>query len=133
MEISLNLPDMLPDIVLDAHQIHQVLVNLLLNSIEAMPDGGRIDLSIRHERANEHHMERLVLYCTDHGSGISRTNLARIFNPFFTTKAEGTGLGLSIVHKILEQHQASVDVMSHEGSGTTFMIYFPVRPGNSFL
>ena len=124
--ISLNLPDCLPDTVLDAHQIHQVLVNLLLNGIEAMPGGGRIDIVLCHEPACEQHDERLVLSCTDHGTGIARSHLARIFNPFFTTKAEGTGLGLSIVHKILEQHQATVDVTSHEGKGTTFIIYFPV-------
>ena len=68
----------------------------------------------------------LLLRCTDHGSGISADNLARIFNPFFTTKAEGTGLGLSIVHKILEQHNATVEVVSEAGSGTSFLIRFPL-------
>jgi PAS domain S-box-containing protein len=126
IEVSLHVEADLPPVVFDAHQIQQVVVNLLLNAMEAMVGGGRIDLVARVERAADRN-EQVVLLCTDHGTGIPPENLGKIFNPFFTTKADGTGLGLSIVHKILEQHQASVDVISQEGNGTTFMIQFPVR------
>jgi signal transduction histidine kinase len=64
----------------------------------------------------------------DTGCGIPPANLSKIFDPFFTTKSEGTGLGLSIVHKILEQHQASIDVVSEENRGTTFILRFPFHP-----
>ena len=99
-----DLADDLPPVICDAHQIQQVVVNLLLNAMEAMPDGGIIDLSASRNRSDDTSM--VVLHCRDHGVGIQADHLATIFNPFFTTKADGTGLGLSIVHKILEQHRA---------------------------
>ncbi len=130
VEVTLNLEDNLPDVIFDGHQIQQVVVNLLLNAKEAMPDGGRIDLAARVEQDATRLGAQVALLCTDHGVGIAPANLGRIFNPFFTTKAEGTGLGLSIVHKILEQHQATAEVLSQEGKGTTFLIRFPVpHPG----
>ena len=124
--IAVGLADPLPDIVCDAHQIQQVLVNLLLNAIEAMPAGGRIDLAAWLEHGPGARSSQVALQCTDHGTGISAGHLSKIFNPFFTTKPEGTGLGLSIVHKILEQHHATVDVVSQEGNGTAFTLHFPV-------
>ena len=124
--IRLDLPADLPEVVFDAHQVQQVVVNLLLNALQAMPGGGRIVLDGRVEAGDNGSGRCLLLRCTDHGSGISADNLARIFNPFFTTKAEGTGLGLSIVHKILEQHNATVEVVSEAGSGTSFLIRFPL-------
>ncbi|ADW17882.1 signal transduction histidine kinase, nitrogen specific, NtrB [Desulfobulbus propionicus DSM 2032] len=132
IEVALQVEKDLPPVVFDAHQIQQVVVNLLLNAMEAMPGGGRVDLVARDERGTDRPGGQVVLLCTDHGPGIPPENLGKIFNPFFTTKADGTGLGLSIVHKILEQHQATVDVISREGSGTTFMIQFPARrPGGA--
>ena len=127
VEVVVDLTAPLPDILCDAHQIQQVLVNLLLNAIEAMPAGGRINLTAWLERGAGARTSQVALQCTDQGAGISSSHLSRIFNPFFTTKPEGTGLGLSIVHKILEQHQATVDVISQEGGGTTFTIYFPLH------
>ena len=124
VEVRCDIADHLPDIVCDAHQVQQVAVNLLLNAMEAMPGGGIIDLSARCSQGTE--VSQVVLQCRDHGVGIHPDHLATIFNPFFTTKADGTGLGLSIVHKILEQHRAQVDVISDEGSGTTFTLSFPV-------
>lgn len=127
--VRCELPDTLPPVILDAHQIHQVLVNLLLNAMEAMPEGGTIGVRGRMERRGRKRGDYVVLQISDQGSGISRDNLSRIFNPFFTTKPEGTGLGLAIVHKILEQHQVSVDVASDTNRGTTFTLKFPVHPG----
>jgi two-component system NtrC family sensor kinase len=127
IEAQLTLCDEIPEVVIDAHQIHQVFVNLLLNGMEAMPRGGRIDIVGRVIKGHGKSNDQAVLQFTDHGMGISGENLGKIFNPFFTTKTEGTGLGLSIVHKILEQHNASVDVESEEGKGTTFTLKFPMK------
>jgi signal transduction histidine kinase len=124
--ITLDLPPDLPEVVFDAHQAQQVFVNLVLNAMQAMPGGGRIVIDGRVEPGDDGSGRCLLLRCTDHGCGISADNLARIFNPFYTTKAEGTGLGLSIVHKILEQHNATVEVVSEAGRGTSFLIRFPL-------
>jgi two-component system, NtrC family, sensor kinase len=127
VEVRCELPDTLPDVILDAHQIQQVFVNLLLNGMEAMPDGGTIHIAGRVIKGVKSRWEQVMLQVTDQGTGISRDDLSRIFNPFFTTKPEGTGLGLSIVHKILEQHHATVDVVSDTSRGTTFTLKFPVH------
>lgn len=127
VEVRCELPDSLPEVILDAHQIQQVLVNLLLNSMEAMPEGGTIHITGRVIKGAKKRCEQVVLQVIDQGQGIARDDLSRIFNPFFTTKAEGTGLGLSIVHKILEQHHATVDVVSYTNRGTTFTLKFPVH------
>ncbi|MBV5318975.1 MAG: GAF domain-containing protein [Desulfobulbaceae bacterium] len=125
--VALEVQEALPEVIFDAHQIQQVFVNLLLNGMEAMAEGGRISIASRLEQDARTQSEYLLLHFTDDGPGISRENLSKVFNPFFTTKADGTGLGLSIVHKILEQHNASVDVCSAEGKGTTFILRFPIH------
>jgi len=127
VEVRCELPDTLPEVILDAHQIQQVFVNLLLNGMEAMPEGGTIHIAGRVIKGAKKRCEQVVLQVTDQGQGIARDDLSRIFNPFFTTKPEGTGLGLSIVHKILEQHHATVDVVSDSSRGTTFTLKFPVH------
>lgn len=125
--IRLGVLDDIPEVVIDAHQIQQVFVNLLLNGMEAMPEGGRINIGGRIEKGHGKLCDKALLQFTDHGVGISRDNLHKIFNPFFTTKTEGTGLGLSIVHKILEQHNALVEVFSEEDKGTTFILKFQIH------
>jgi two-component system, NtrC family, sensor kinase len=127
IEVKLELAEDLPEVVFDEHQIQQVLVNLLLNGLEAMSDGGSI--RIKSTIGKDHKKRRqLALHITDTGGGIPPFNLSKIFDPFFTTKPEGTGLGLSIVHKILEQHHAAIDVVSEENRGTTFILSFPIQP-----
>jgi two-component system NtrC family sensor kinase len=128
MEVKLDLPEDLPEIVFDEHQIQQVLVNLLLNGLEAMSDGGSIRIKGNIGKDRKQQQRHLALYITDTGGGIPPGNLSKIFDPFFTTKPEGTGLGLSIVHKILDQHHASIDVVSEEHRGTTFILSFPLQP-----
>jgi signal transduction histidine kinase len=95
--------------------------------MEAMPEGGVIRITGRHEKGSKKRNDHVVLNISDKGCGIANDHLSRIFNPFFTTKPEGTGLGLSIVHKIMEQHGASVDVVSELNSGTTFILRFPTK------
>lgn len=111
----------IPKIRVDPHQIQQVLINLILNSIQAMEHGGTLSLKTFLDE------DKIGVELKDTGIGIPRENLKKIFDPFFTTKSEGTGLGLSISLKILEHHGATIDVTSQEGKGTTFTILFPMK------
>lgn len=112
----------LPNVWIDAHQIQQVLINLMLNAIQAMEKGGTLTL-----KTFLGDVHRVGIEVRDTGIGIPQSHLKKIFDPFFTTKSEGTGLGLSITLKILENHGATIDVESQEGKGSVFTIYFPVR------
>jgi PAS domain S-box-containing protein len=110
----------LPKVRIDVHQIQQVLINVILNAIQAMEKGGT--LTIRTFLSNG---DGVGIEVRDTGIGIPRSHLKRIFDPFFTTKSEGTGLGLSISLKILENHGATIDVVSATGKGSAFTIHFP--------
>ena len=110
----------LPKLRIDIHQIQQVLINLMLNAIQAMEDGGTLSV-----RAFLEDGDGVGIEVRDSGIGIPRAHLKKIFDPFFTTKSEGTGLGLSISAKILENHGATIDVVSEAGRGSAFTIHFP--------
>lgn len=112
----------LPEIHGDPAQLAQVLVNLVVNAVQAMPDGGT--LTVR-TRANGAHVALVV---EDTGTGMDEEVLGKIFLPFFTTKdvTEGTGLGLPVVHGIVSAHGGSIDVQSRPGQGTRFEIRLPV-------
>jgi signal transduction histidine kinase len=109
----------------DAHKLEQVLVNMVLNAIGAMPRGGRI--VFRHIEEGPF----LTLIVSDTGEGIPQEILEKIFDPFFTTKrnGEGTGLGLAVCRKIIEQHGGKISVSSRPGEGTEFHIAIPHAPG----
>ncbi|MCX8118882.1 MAG: PAS domain S-box protein [Desulfobacterota bacterium] len=111
----------LPKVWIDAHQIQQVLTNLMLNAIQAMDRGGTLSLRTFQEDGG------VGVEVKDTGTGIPKAHLKKIFDPFFTTKSDGTGLGLSITLKILEGHGATIDVESEEGRGSTFTIHLPVE------
>ncbi len=119
IRFELVLPAPVPTVHLDRDRMSQVLLNLFLNAVQAMPDGGTLRV--------EGHMEGtdLALNVTDTGCGIAPERLADIFSPYFTTKASGTGLGLSIVHKIVEAHDGTIEASSVPGKGTTFRLRFP--------
>lgn len=132
----------LPRIIGDPTQIHQVLVNLCVNSRDALPHGGDIHLTARpfnvsEDFAREHPDasvgDHLLLSVADTGEGIAPEVLPRIFDPFFTTKGEGkgTGLGLSTVYGIIRQHGGFLDCISRLGEGTVFNIYLPTHKGPS--
>ena len=108
----------------DAHKLEQVLVNLVLNAIGAMPRGGR--LVFRHNEEGPF----LTLIVSDTGEGIPEENLEKIFDPFFTTKrnGEGTGLGLAVCRKIIEQHGGKISVSSRPGEGADFHVSLPFAP-----
>jgi two-component system NtrC family sensor kinase len=107
-----------------ADQLKQVFLNLILNAIEAMPQGGTLDIRGQTIRDGGHWV---VLSITDSGAGVPPQDLERIFEPFFTTKPEGTGLGLAVSHSIITQHGGRIIVDSAPGHGTTFTIWLPVQ------
>jgi two-component system NtrC family sensor kinase len=115
----------LPQINVDHHQIEQVLVNICMNAIEAMPQGG--SLSIKSDFDQETGLIKIII--KDTGPGIPKENMEKIFDPFFTTKAPGagTGLGLAISHRIIYDHDGQIRVESEEGKGTQFTIELPVK------
>jgi signal transduction histidine kinase len=128
VEVSTDLRKDLPLIVMDFNQICQVLMNLIINSIEAMQDGGKLHIStFIHEESQGQALE-----VHDTGSGILEEDRGRIFDPFFTRKPEGTGMGLSISRQIVEKHGALIELDSSPEPGTTFRLIFPVQT-NSVL
>jgi two-component system, NtrC family, sensor kinase len=112
----------LPPVVSDAPLLRQVILNLLNNAAYAIQKDGAITLTTR---AADHGQVEIIV--TDTGSGISKENLSKIFNPFFTTKppGKGTGLGLSICHRIIDKLEGHISVTSEPGHGTTFTIRLP--------
>jgi signal transduction histidine kinase len=113
----------LPPIQGDANQLQQCLINLVFNAIDAMPDGGLLEIGAR---ASEDR-SAVVITVTDNGGGIAPEHLPHIFDPLFTTKKEGqgTGLGLSTTYGIIEKHKGTIDVQSRPGQGATFTIKLP--------
>jgi signal transduction histidine kinase len=107
-----------------------VIVNLVVNACEAMHKGGKIDIV---EELDDSDPSRAVaiIMVQDNGPGISKAVLEKIFQPFFTTKEEGTGLGLSIAERIVKEHHGSITVESAKKEGASFMIYLPVKKGDS--
>ena len=118
----LNIADGLPPVYVDASQIEQVLVNLFINAIQAMPKGGDLFVSASYDAQSD----KLILEVRDTGIGINKENLPHVFDPFFSTKGtKGTGLGLSVSYGIIRQHNGDISVESEEGKGTSFIIKLP--------
>ncbi len=125
VSVELDLSPELPSMLGVSAQLQQVLVNLITNACDAMPEGaGKLIL-----RANEGERSSVEIRVIDNGSGISPDHVSRVFEPFFSTKGEGhgTGLGLSIVRNIVELHNGQVALQSEIGHGTTFVLTFPAR------
>jgi len=122
VEIVKRLRSGLPNIIADPSQVQQVLVNLAVNAVQAMPQGGR--LTIRTDLADGH----VLLAVEDTGSGMTEDVKRQIFIPFFTTKDvnEGTGLGLAVVHGIVSAHGGSINVESEVGRGSRFEVLLPI-------
>jgi len=119
-------PD-LPDVVIDANQIQQVAVNVIVNAIDAMPDGGRLTVRTRRVRDGA---ERVAFEIADTGSGIREEDLEHVFDPFFTTKpvGMGTGLGLAIAYGVVAEHGGRIELSSEIGRGTTVIVRLPAAP-----
>jgi signal transduction histidine kinase len=120
-DITLQKDPSLPEIEHDSDQIHQVLLNLLINALQAVDHDGKILVSVKA------HGNAAIVEVTDNGRGIPPEQLPHIFRPFFTTKGDGTGLGLSLARRIVEDHQGRIDVVSSVGKGTTFTVVLPLR------
>ncbi len=106
----------LPPVYVDASQIEQVLVNLFINAIQAMPKGGDLFIGASYDPKSD----MLILEVRDTGTGINKENLPHVFDPFFSTKGtKGTGLGLSVSYGIIRQHHGDITVESEEGKGTS--------------
>ncbi len=116
----------LPWLVLDPDLMQQALLNISLNAIKAMPEGGKFSVETRAEEREGDIPGAIKIVFTDSGDGITPENLGRIFIPFFTTRHQGTGLGLSITQRIVEQHKGELGVESAPGRGATFTITLPL-------
>jgi two-component system, NtrC family, sensor histidine kinase HydH len=121
IELRKNVSPQLPALESDPELLKQVLLNLVMNAIQAMPYGGEVVLS-----ASLHH-ERVLIQVQDQGTGIQPENLDRIFDPFFTTKDNGSGLGLSVAHQIVEQHGGMLTAETNRERGMTFSVSLPLR------
>jgi signal transduction histidine kinase len=128
------IPDSDPAVVeVDAAQFQQVLTNLIVNAIQAMPAGGKVDIHVRRQtsRAPDSTDDRQQACCAievrDQGMGIAVENMQHLFEPFFTTKGvgEGTGLGLSIAYGIVREHGGWIDVTSRPNEGSCFTVFLP--------
>jgi signal transduction histidine kinase len=118
--VTIDLPEGLPRILADEHQLAQVLVNLFLNAGDAQEGQGSLRIGARALP------ERVALEVADGGPGIPRENLARVFDPFFTTKepGRGTGLGLAICHRIMESFGGEISAGNAPGGGAAFTLFF---------
>ncbi len=123
----------LPSIEVDAGQINQVINNLLINAIQAMPNGGNIQVSAIKEKINYESIiplipgEYLKIIVKDRGLGIPKNTQQRIFDPYFTTKLKGNGLGLATSYSIIKKHHGHITFSSKVGEGTSFFIYLPFQ------
>jgi len=141
IEFKENYHEKLPRVFVDLNQIQQVFINLILNAVDAMPDGGELMISARakktkletvdRRRKNFKNRKKEMLFTEvsvkDTGIGIKKDHLEAIFDPFFTTKSQGTGLGLSIVYRILEEHGGNIKVTSELNKGTIFTLLLPAE------
>ena len=125
IKLELSLDDALTEILLDPDLMHRVVSNLVLNAIDAMPQGGTRTLRT-HDAG-----ERARLEISDTGTGLTPEERDRIFTPYYTTKLHGTGLGLAVVQSVVSDHRGTISVNSETGRGTTFIIDLPKRPEES--
>ena len=117
----------LPATYMDRHRISQVLLNLLQNAVQAMPDGGTLSVSTRLTR-HRSGSRKISIAVADTGMGIASEDMPKLFAPFYTTKRDGTGLGLAICKRIIQAHEGELDVQSQRDRGTTFVITLPIHP-----
>jgi two-component system NtrC family sensor kinase len=112
-------------VILDANQIQQVFINIVLNAADAMPNGGTITIATHASHGDPYVQAQFG----DTGVGIPEKDLHRIFDPFFTTKGDkrGTGLGLAVSYGVIERHHGQIEVQSEEGKGTTFTVKLPLQ------
>jgi len=121
IELTKKMDTELPEVEIDTDQIRQVLVNMIINAVQAMPDGGKLTIGAREKD------KFLEMEIADTGCGIHQEVMDKIFDPLFTTRAKGIGLGLPVCKAIIERHEGHVEVESEVGKGTTFTIGLPLK------
>jgi signal transduction histidine kinase len=126
IEIVQSLDPGLPKIMVDEGQISQVFINIILNALDAMPDGGTLSVTTR-RGASDEGTASVIIQFADTGIGIPPGNLEKIFDPFYTTKdpGKGTGLGLALSYNIIKKFGGDIQVDSRENAGSTFTILLP--------
>lgn len=129
VEFSIQIPSPLPRFSMDAEQLHQVLLNLVLNGIQALGQEGKITIQARvlPGKGAPSQPSYVEISVSDTGAGISRDHLEKIFRPFYTTKRGGTGLGLSLCRRIISQHGGTLAVESEVNKGSRFIVRLPMR------
>lgn len=120
IQLEMDFEDSLPRLFIDEKFFKQAFLNLVKNSMAAMPKGGRLTVSTRQKG------DSVVISIKDNGVGISEENISKVFEPFFTTKDFGSGLGLTLVYKIVKEHDGEINLKSKEGEGTEIHITLPV-------
>ena len=120
-----NLDTEIKPIDIDQNLLYRVFLNLFVNAVQAMPEGGK--LSITSSLASEEQKKKVIIRITDTGMGIPEEKLGMIFTPFYTNKNRGTGLGLAIVKNIIEEHNGTIAVESEMEKGATFIITLPLK------
>ena len=120
VQVQLSVPDNLPKISVVGSQIQQVVINLILNSVDAMPDGGKLNISASILK------DGVQLLVQDNGPGVATENIPHIFDPFYSTKDGGTGLGLTVSYNIITAHGGTLELASSNGPGACFRIYLPI-------
>jgi len=129
VKVTTGIPPELPPVFVDPRQIGQVLGNLVANAYQAMAAGGNLTISAQAEK------EKVSLFITDTGCGISKENIKKIFEPLFTTRARGIGLGLAVARNLVELNGGSIEVESpstalgtgEAGKGSTFTVALPIK------
>jgi len=127
VDLQLQLAKDMVKTLVDANQIEQVFINLLLNALHAVEENGRV--SVRSAVDSEHNQVRVEI--ADNGCGIAAPDIKKIFEPFYSTKTKGTGLGLAVSYGIIKNHQGDIRVFSVPGEITQFTLEFPIRGKNS--
>jgi signal transduction histidine kinase len=121
--VTKELSPAIPKIVADFDQLQQVCLNLIINAIQAMPEGGKLTI-----RTSIDNNQQVKIEVQDTGCGISPENMSKLFTPFFSTKGKkGVGLGLAVAYGIVQRHHGRIEVQSKVGEGTTFTIYLPLN------
>ncbi|MFH2054346.1 MAG: GAF domain-containing protein [bacterium] len=125
IEFKLAFDDSLPPVLINENEMVEVLLNLILNAIDAMPRGGKLTISAAKDELPDLHRQLVRLEITDTGQGIEPEAQSRVFDRYFTTKDSGTGLGLAICERIIMAHNGRISLDSKVGKGTTFKIWLP--------
>jgi signal transduction histidine kinase/CheY-like chemotaxis protein len=128
VEVECTFADVNWEIIANKNQVMEIFLNLMMNALDAMPNGGKLTVRGCLEKPPHRKEEYLAIEIRDTGCGIKKEDLARVFDRYFTTKETGTGLGLAVVERVISAHSGTLHLESTEGEGTSFTVYFPYIP-----